>query len=215
MERTLSNNKERSRKWFITAHLDDKGLQFLKSLLNMDANAKNGLKIAIIKHDKDLQEDGSPKLEHYHSVIEWTNARSFESMKSAFEGCHIEKAINWTACVHYLTHKNDSNKYQYPFEDIETNSPQWLQYEYDKKIETTSKQMESDLIDNILSGKYQDFFDLVVSRDFDMTFLNARKHIIDVLFNGLHSKRLRKMIEASNVATYEESDSDNDNDVKE
>lgn len=81
---------------------------------------------AFIKHDKDMEEDGTPKASHYHLVIKYKRDRDFASVQKDFPGAHIEKAKSTSSAVQYLTHQNKPDKAQYPCENIITNKPELL-----------------------------------------------------------------------------------------
>ena len=215
---------KRSRKWSLTIHENDPALNIAYAFLKSENKAKNDPKIAIIKHDKDINEDGSPKLVHWHCIIEFENARTFQSMKNVFEGAHVEIPNNYDATIQYLIHKNDLNKYQYSESEIETNAQEWLKGHLNCELKKTLEQQEIELIQNILAGKYDSFFDLIVSYDFDMTFLQRRNSVIDELCRGLQLRQTNELImkntkptagayenERQLIDEEEESDSDNDN----
>lgn len=89
------------------------------------SNLKN-VNYAYIVHNKDITNEGEPKAEHKHLILEFTNARTFKSISNYFKGAHIEKILYLKSSIEYLTHKNDKAKYQYNDEDIITNNKDWL-----------------------------------------------------------------------------------------
>lgn len=182
-------DNKRSRKWFLTIHKDDEALNTITSLIN-----EKEPKIALICHNKDINEDGSDKLIHWHVVLEYENARTFLSMKKTFRDCHIEQPNNFDATMQYLTHKNDPNKAQYEYDDIITNNPNWLKGHYEASLTTSDLQKEAEIIERIMQGQYEGFYDLIISNDYDMIFLARRKPIIDILFAELHQRERQQLI---------------------
>ena len=116
--------KQKSHKWFLEVNPEAKCFKQVLSILEEQNNAV----YAFILHDKDIYEDGTPKLPHYHIYLKYKNARDFETIQNHFQGAHIEQANDEKSCIQYLTHKNDENKYQYNPEEVKTNEPNLLEY---------------------------------------------------------------------------------------
>lgn len=101
---------------------------------------------ALIVHDKDIKEDGTPKGKHLHLVLQASKGASFntwlERLRLLFaveiEAVSIQQMANLTGCLRYLIHKDDANKHQYAIEEIITNSKETLNanFEYEKKLTT-------------------------------------------------------------------------------
>jgi hypothetical protein len=110
----------RARTWFITinksANCFDKATETVANI---------GLRFyAIILHDKDTNiETGELVEPHYHALIEYEHARSFESIRTNFEGAHIEKAQNSRAVAQYLLHNTPQSKTKasYSIDEVTTN----------------------------------------------------------------------------------------------
>lgn len=102
--------RTRFRKYFITIN---KGAKCFDSFVDSLGMCE---KYAYIFHDKDNEEQP-----HYHLVISYKNQKSFETVRKEFEGSHIEKCESWTSCLRYLTHKDNTEKYQYEDSDIVSN----------------------------------------------------------------------------------------------
>lgn len=79
-----------------------------------------------IIHDKDKNEDGTPKETHTHYVIKFRTPRTItgcgnvmglpKESHNFIQFCHsVESSIE------YLTHKNQPEKYQYPIEEVHGN----------------------------------------------------------------------------------------------
>lgn len=172
----------RIRRFFLTIHNNDKGKLRIIELLNSPIGTIKNPKIAFIEHGQDIDENGEQKLTHWHAVIEYENARTFEAMKKNFPDCHIEESKNLYASIQYLTHKNDPSKHQYLYENIITNDKKWLKYAYDTPLQQETKDKEKLLIEAITSGKYETIYDLILSQEFEMVFISQRRWIIEQLF---------------------------------
>ena len=80
---------------------------------------------AIIRHDKDVNEDGTPKEPHYHVIVVYTYGRTFTALKKDFEPCKAVYGANtlFEPCdlvwaYNYLTHRDNPEKAQYSPADI-------------------------------------------------------------------------------------------------
>lgn len=92
---------------------------------------------AVIYHDKDLKEDGSPKLPHCHVYIKFKDKKSIKQVREMF-ACEDEDGnavstlsqlvINDTLALQYLVHKNDQNKVQYDTSDVVTYNLEYDDY---------------------------------------------------------------------------------------
>lgn len=91
---------------------------------------------AFIIHDKDVNEDGTIKPIHYHFVCNLKDSYKKQRLSTTLNklasilhvndttGIQIEKYDSFEKCLQYLTHKNDSRKYQYKENEIITNLSQ-------------------------------------------------------------------------------------------
>ena len=99
---------------------------------------------AFILHDKDIDNDGVLKTKHIHCVatLKSSKKRLSTTIKDIAEiigvcekAISIEKLVSLSGGIQYLTHKNNSEKYQYSVNDITTNlsnTELMLYYEDDK-----------------------------------------------------------------------------------
>ena len=85
---------------------------------------------AYILHDKDTKETGEVVEPHYHLLLVFKNARSFEAIQHMFTGAHIEETLNIVSAVNYLIHNGKPTKYNYEKSAIITNSPSWLKSKF-------------------------------------------------------------------------------------
>lgn len=107
------------------------GAECYEQVVDIIKSLKN-CRYAVILHDKDINEDNTAKLPHFHAVLVFTNARSFNAIKDTFKGGHIEVAKHIDKCVRYLVHKDDVNKFQYQPNEIITNDLSFVQINLSK-----------------------------------------------------------------------------------
>lgn len=83
-----------------------------------------------IFHDKDTDENGIEKKKHLHLVCYDNSPNYLSKALKNFEGATIPNLIegcrNGRACIRYLVHKDDPDKFQYDISDVITNAPQQL-----------------------------------------------------------------------------------------
>lgn len=86
---------------------------------------------AYILHDMDVKiETGEMKKPHYHCVIR-TNPSLLSTIQNKFKGLSlqfIEVSHEFKWCIRYLVHLDDSEKFQYPPENIHSNITDLLLY---------------------------------------------------------------------------------------
>lgn len=108
-------NKYRSRVHALLLYPEDdthvKALEFIKR--NYD--------YAYILHDRDPDDDGVIKKEHWHVVLRFKQAvwNTAISKEIGITDNYIEKARNFENTLQYLIHYNDSDKYQYSLDDVQ------------------------------------------------------------------------------------------------
>lgn len=108
---------------------------FLSGLITRLLSYNNAEFIATIIHDKDILESGEMKTIHLHAFIQYhekATKRAILAELSEYIGIDkglisLEGSNSEFLGVQYLTHKNDTNKYQYPFSDISTNNQELLE----------------------------------------------------------------------------------------
>lgn len=77
-------------------------------------------------HDKDVEEDGSPKKSHYHLLLSYSSATTLNNISGWFKACGMIESDLHTVRVcasgvgyyRYLTHKDNPEKAQYNDKDI-------------------------------------------------------------------------------------------------
>ena len=116
---------KRVRSYFLTIN---KGAECFENLADLIAKAiGTNDYFAYIRHDKDTKETGEPVAPHYHLLLVFKNAHSFEAIQRAFKGANIEETLNIVSAVNYLIHNGKPNKYAYDKSAIVTNSKSWLE----------------------------------------------------------------------------------------
>lgn len=77
-------------------------------------------------HDKDLEDDGSPKKAHFHLLLAYPSATTLSNIRGWFKACglpesdlHSVRVCASGVCYYrYLTHKDNPEKVQYDDKDI-------------------------------------------------------------------------------------------------
>lgn len=119
---------KRVRSYFLTIN---KGAECFENLADLVAKATGTNDyFAYIRHDKDIKETGEPVAPHYHLLLVFKNARSFEAIQRVFKGARIEETLNIVSAVNYLVHNGKPNKYAYDKSAIVTNSKDWLESKF-------------------------------------------------------------------------------------
>ena len=115
---------KRVRSYFLTINKNAECFDNLADLV-AKATGPNDY-FAYILHDKDTKETGEIVEPHYHLLLVFKNARSFETIQRSFVGAHIEETLNIVSAVNYLIHNGKPTKYNYEKSAIVTNSKNWL-----------------------------------------------------------------------------------------
>lgn len=113
------------------------------------------MKWYLITHDKDIKDTGEPVPVHYHIVIKFTSPTKKEQIIKKFPIGYAENTKNLLASVQYLIHKNNPEKYQYSWDELETND---LDITWAKV--TTGSQGEvslTGLLDDIHNGRIKEY----------------------------------------------------------
>lgn len=99
---------------------------------------KLNYKYAGILHDKDVDETGEIKKEHYHFVVLFNNAKDSKTLANEIgvEEHRIQFINSKKYSIRYLIHFDQPEKYQYKFEDIETNIEDLKRYFNNEKSES-------------------------------------------------------------------------------
>lgn len=156
----------RARKWFITIN---KGASCFDEI-DLIVNDLERCKFAYILHNQDNEEQP-----HYHLILSFDNARSFESVQKSFEGAHVENIKYFHMTCQYLIHKNDSNKFQYDITNVVSNFEfaNYLNVDEFMHLDTT------DLTLSILTNEITNLFDACYK--YGINQVNLYKNLISDL----------------------------------
>ena len=121
-------NNKRTRSYFLTINKNAECFDNLADLVAKAIGVNDYF--AYILHDKDTKETGEVVEPHYHLLLVFKNARSFEAIQRVFKGAHIEETMNIVSAVNYLIHNGKPNKYAYDKSAIVTNSKSWLESKF-------------------------------------------------------------------------------------
>lgn len=112
---------------------------------------------AFIGHDKDTNEDGTPKFRHIHALIvlkEGVKPRLSTSLNRLSEvvgiptiDIDIEKADNINSCIRYCIHRGYPLKWQYTTEELQTNL---TKEELDEFLNTEEKAFTGNYLINLI-----------------------------------------------------------------
>lgn len=121
-DKTTTNPPKRPRHFMVIVYPESDTYDYTDVLARAMAC---GQKTAYILHDKDINEDGTPKKAHYHICISFTNARTVQQVAKLLQipDNYIEPSKRFEDGVLYLTHCTYPEKAQYEFDDIITNVP--------------------------------------------------------------------------------------------
>lgn len=136
----------------------------------LDKKLKNIKSYAFIYHDKDIyfndilddkneiiHKKGDLKVPHFHIYLKLKSSRDSEEIKRWFMpkdlidenglpyNCLSQKVKSSVACIEYLTHKNEPEKYQYSESDI-------ISYNIDSVLENDAIDNSIDIVEDMLRG---------------------------------------------------------------
>lgn len=119
---------KRVRSYFLTINKNAECFDNLRELVAKTIGVNDYY--AYILHDRDVKETGEIMEPHYHLLLVFKNARSFDTIQRTFIGAHIEQTLNIVSAVNYLIHNGKPNKYAYDKSAIVTNSKSWLESKF-------------------------------------------------------------------------------------
>lgn len=136
----------------------------------LDKKVKNIKSYAFIYHDKDiyfndilddkneiLHKAGDLKVPHFHIYLKLKSSRDSEEIKRWFMprelidenglpyNCLSQKVKSSVACIEYLTHKNEPEKYQYSENDV-------VSFNIDSVLENDAVDNSIDIVEDMLNG---------------------------------------------------------------
>lgn len=121
-----------SKDFFIETYASEEEIQ-----LWLCSNYKRIEHYAYITHDKDVKEDGTPKVAHIHLLARYCKKQRLGTVYNSLEkvltqNYNAEIAKDVHDCYDYLTHKQHPEKAQYAEEDIQQNDTYFASAETDK-----------------------------------------------------------------------------------
>lgn len=136
--------KERINCFTLILYNDDESLLNYNYIINIvKSPCFYNCKYYSILHNKDIDQNGELKKEHYHLLVKLENAISIENILKCFYN-EIEKqqsivnslsiVKSFKGYVRYLIHYDDKEKYQYNLNDIFTNDRNLSYYFNDNTI---------------------------------------------------------------------------------
>ena len=142
----------RSKNWFLVSYLP---LDVVSERIAHLVSKQYVRFYAIAEHDKDISEDGEPKPRHVHILLNLFNGRTLGEVTRHFidasldaGNCFGKVVGDKKICFEYLTHKNDSEKYQYDIDIVECNDIMFFMgdsTDYDEQTYCIIK----DMLDNL------------------------------------------------------------------
>lgn len=114
-----------SRRFELILYLDK---EEVKSICQKEKNIES---YCFILHDKDLNEDGSPKEPHIHLVLStkypYFSTTIYNKFKVDESNVRIINVLDLKDRLEYQIHKNHQHKYQYDLSEVTTNNNDWYQ----------------------------------------------------------------------------------------
>ena len=129
-------------------YMDTDNLDIVEERIKSLSNLKT---YALIAHDSDIKEDGTPKGIHFHAVLTFHTSTKASVVANAIkvQPQYINKIKSTTVSAEaYLIHANDSDKYQYDSADVRAN------FDYASKIDKwrNPSKRKVDRLDEIIDG---------------------------------------------------------------
>lgn len=168
------------------------------SIINILKSKTDSLAYAYIFHDKDVYDcdtfdsnfrllghKGDLKKPHYHIYVNFNSSMPIDRFEETFDlkssDYNIFAPKHWDNKLLYLTHILHNDKYQYPFDSIQSNVIQYVQSVYDIR----------------LSDRYVDIVPYVVDyvNTYSLdTFISLSELIPNLLNKGYEQKEIRSSI---------------------
>lgn len=90
---------------------------------------KNGITYFLIVHDSDTNEKGDYRRPHMHMVLNYPNRHTKTAILREWDNffkkglLQVEKIGDFQACIRYLIHQDNCEKFRYSEEEVKTNNP--------------------------------------------------------------------------------------------
>lgn len=142
---------------------------------------------AYICHDRDINEDGTPKERHYHILITFEREKSLQWIRKhiASDQNTLSQPINDLGSAYeYLWHKNDSKKAQYDQGEVITDSHEyWKRYTSE---EITGEDKNEMFVNDLMA---EDYKPLEMAKKYGRDFIRYFKQYNEFreLFKGYYN----------------------------
>lgn len=153
----------------------------------------NSYQYAFILHDKDIDDNGNLKKEHYHLVMLFQKKVSINVIAKL---CNVNVNLvqvkdSFIKSVRYLTHLDHPNKHFYEVDLIESN------FDYLKFFDENILLLDSDIIDNIINYIYSYDVNLkqLLSYVLSNNYLSVYRKYYNIIKDVLYFKRLEEIEE--------------------
>lgn len=188
----MDEKNERARVWTCILYPDSMPANFIDILSNMQ------LPIVLSPlHDSDVQSDGSLKKVHYHLIIMYGGKKSYYQVcndLSPLRGTIPQRVRDTRSTVRYLIHKDNPEKAQYSFNDINTFGGVTIRDYFNEKINRDD--LFYQIVDFIESEDITEFCDLVTYTRYNKP---EWKDIIfssyTIFFNSYLTSRRNKIVQ--------------------
>ena len=186
--KTTKNTKKRN--WAFVLYLDSAPYDW-KEILKI-----KGLPFAVSPlHDKDINDDGTPKKPHYHIILVFGAPTTYNNVKSITDELNQPIPIpleSVRGMYRYFTHKDNPEKYQYNENDITLyNAFDVTEVLNNFEVFQCLKEIQSlicelsileycDLLDYLLQSDYMELWNVACSHTlFLNTYITSKRHSFD------------------------------------
>lgn len=146
---------------------------------------------AYILHNKDVNENGELKKEHYHIALRLHNSYTFSCIANWFGipsnfVCTVKG--EWVDMLKYLTHQNALEKYQYDENEVISNY-NWKEEKEKLISKSNSEARKEEIINSIVNGEirqynYFEYITAIENDKYKRSIDNAFKYRIDKIKGG-------------------------------
>lgn len=189
MARNITKNTKK-RNWAFVLYLDSAPDDW-KAILKI-----KGLPFAVSPlHDKDINDDGTPKKPHYHIILVFGNPTTYNNVKSITDELNQPIPIpleSVRGMYRYFTHKDNPEKYQYNENDITLYNAfdvtdvlnNFEVFQCLKEIQSLICELSileyCDLLDYLLQSDYMELWNVACSHTlFLNTYITSKRHSFD------------------------------------
>ena len=185
-----STKNTKKRNWAFVLYLDSAPDDW-KEILKI-----KGLPFAVSPlHDKDINDDGTPKKPHYHIILVFGNPTTYNNVKSITDELNQPIPIpleSVRGMYRYFTHKDNPEKYQYNENDITLyNAFDVTEVLNNFEVFQCLKEIQSlicelsileycDLLDYLLQSDYMELWNVACSHTlFLNSYITSKRHSVE------------------------------------